>query len=138
MKKWFNSGYSSSDDKQKYKSILNNIMDAKSKIKTCSYPGYVEALEIMDITDKAVEEIQSSIEKDFECSRNSQNQISNELNNTSNEINEYNYKRKFYIIIRILIMYALFFIFGFGLNLFILIIVSLIEIVGKVPEKCLN
>ena len=89
MKKWFNSDYSSSDDEEKYKSILNNIMDAKSKIKTCSYPGYVEALEIMDITNKAIEEIQSSIKEKFEYLRNSQNQISNELNNTLNEINEY-------------------------------------------------
>lgn len=129
MKNWFNSGYSSSDDEQKYKSILKNIIDAKCKIETYRYPGYVEALKILYVTDEAIEEIQSSIKKKLEHLRNSQNQISNELNDTLNEINEYNYKRKFHIILRILIIYALFFIFGFGLNLFILIIVSLITII---------
>ena len=63
MKKWFDKDYASSDDIQKYKSILNKISDAKDKLKTQSYFGYDDALKIISDNKEIVSEIQTSIKQ---------------------------------------------------------------------------
>lgn len=63
MENWINSDYASLEDKQKFELVQNKIFDAKGKLKTQSYFGYIDVLEIMAKTNEIIEEVQSSREK---------------------------------------------------------------------------
>lgn len=124
MENWINSNYASSDDKQKFELIHNNISDAKSKLKTQSYFGFTDVLEIMGKTNEIIEEVQSSIKKRLEFFKTQKNININEFSNTSEKINDIKYRRKIDIVIRIIIFYALLS-FGSIIYLFLVLVISL-------------
>lgn len=104
MKSWFDGGYASSADMQKYNSIRINVSDAKSKLKTQSYFGYDDALRIMFEANERVDEIQANMQHIKNSSETEFNRYTNELDDVSNELEQLKRKKKLYTVIMILII----------------------------------
>ncbi|MBU4223347.1 MAG: hypothetical protein KKA10_17290 [Euryarchaeota archaeon] len=88
MKKWFEKGYASDNDIQKYKSIINDISNAKKLIITQSYVGYVNTIKLTSGTKQIVDGIQDSIRNNLRTCQNQVESYSNRIIELPNRMNK--------------------------------------------------
>lgn len=125
MKSWFDGDRASSDDVQKYNSILNKISDAKDKIKMHTYVGYDDALRIMSGTSEMITDIQASIRNDLASLKIEFKRDTNNIDDVSNKIKYLKRNKKRGTII-LIILFELFLLFSISPPGIILLIQGLI------------
>lgn len=70
MKKWFDAGYATINEKENYKKLIDNVSDVKNKQKRQSYIDYVDGFKILYDSKDIIQNIHKTIKNDIDNSAN--------------------------------------------------------------------